>query len=246
MSALLRAEWLKLLTTPTYRRLLYATAVAMVLGAFLGTAQGPPPWGISQPLHTGAVWSLGGLTVILLAVVVGSHTFTQEFAYDTIAHTVIADPGRRRSMVAKGTVAALAATLVAGIATVMMAGTVYVMAVVTGGEVVVHASDGRAVLGLLVAAAAMGVLGAGVGALVRHPLPALVGVLLWLFVVENVLGLVAGPVAGFLPGKLAVGLSSATPAVDGTSTIVTAVAVVAYAAAISAAGALVLRRRDLL
>jgi ABC-2 type transport system permease protein len=246
MNALLRAEWLKLVTTPTYRRLVYGTAAAMVLGAFIGTAQGPPPWGISQPLHTGAVWSLGSLAVILVAVVVGSHTFTQEFAYDTIAHTVIADPGRRRSMVAKAAVAALASILIAGIAAVTIAGTIYAMAVVTSGDVVVHASDGQAVLSLLVAAAVMGVLGVGVGALVRHPLPVLVGVLMWLFVAENVLGLVVGPVAGFLPGKLAVSLSSVTPASHGTSTIVTAGAIAAYAAAISAVGMLALRRRDVL
>jgi hypothetical protein len=246
MSALLHAEWLKLVTTPTYRRLVYGTAVAMVLGAFLGTAQGPPPWDVSEPLHTGAVWSLASLAVILVAVVVGSHTFTQEFAHDTIAHTVIADPGRRRSMVAKGAVAALASTLVAGIATVMIAATVYAMAAVTGGDVVVNESDGLAVLGLLVAAATMGVLGVGVGALMRHPLPVLIGVLLWLFVAENVVGLVAGPVAGFLPGKLAVSLSSLSLGSDGTSIPMTAGALAAYAAAISAAAALVMRRRDLL
>lgn len=246
MNALLRAEWLKLVTTPTYRWLALGTAAAMVLGAFLGTAQGPPPWGTSQPLHTGSVWSLGSLAVILVAVIVGTHTFTQEFANDTIAHTVIADPGRRRSMAAKAAVAALGSILIVGIATVTIAGTVYAMAVVTGGDVVVHASDGQAVLGLSVAAAAMGVLGVGVGALVRYPLPVLVGVLLWLLVAENVVGLVAGPVAGFLPGKLALSLSSLASAGDGTSTLLTAVAIAAYAAAVSAAGALVLRRRDLL
>jgi hypothetical protein len=76
---------------------------------------------------------------------------------------------------------------------------------------------------------------------VRQPVAALVGVLLWFFMAENLLGLVAGPLAGFLPGKLAVALS--VGAVSGT---LAAAALVAYALAMITAGAFEIRRRDLL
>lgn len=246
MIAALRAEWLKIVTTRTFPGLLCGSAVVAAVVAFIGTAQGPPPWHVSQPLHAGTAWGMGALGVTVLAAVVGSHLVTEEFGRDTIAHTLLSDPRRRRSLVAKALVAALASVLLATVATAVLAGTAYAMAGVTGGDLKAFGADASAVAGLFAAAAAMGVIGVGLGALVRHPMPALVGVLLWLFVVENLLRLLAGPVAGFLPGKLAVALSGVPQAAGAESTTVMAGVLAAYAVIISAAGSFEMRRRDVL
>ena len=244
MTAAVRAEWLKLVTTRTFPALLCGAAAVGVIAAFIGTAQGPPPWHASQPLHAGGAWSMSVLAVAVLALVIGSRTYTDEFAHDTIAHTFVADPGRIRSMVAKAVVTAGASLLVAGVAAALTAGTAYGMAAVTGGRLAVFTSDVRAAGGLLAAAVAMGVIGVGVGALVRQPLAALVCVLLWFFVVENLLGLFVGPVAGLLPGKLAIALS--TQAAGGITGAVAAGGLGAYALVLAAAGAYEIRRRDVL
>jgi ABC-2 type transport system permease protein len=246
MTAALRAEWLKLTTTRTFTGLLGGAAAVGVLAAFVGTAQGPPPWNVSQPLHAGTAWSMGTLAVTVLAVVVGSRIVTEEFAHHTIAQTFVADPGRRRSMVAKAVIAALASMLIAAVATAVIAATVYGMAVATAGDRALFMSDGQAVLGLFAAAGAMGAIGVGVGALVRHPVATLVGLLLWLFVAENLLGLLAGPVAGFLPGKLAVALSGVPQAAGGVPGMLIAGAMAAYVVVVAAAGTFEIQRRDVL
>ena len=246
MNAALRAEWLKLTTTKPFRWLLYGAGTVGVLVAFIGTAQGPPPWHVSQPLREGTAWSLGTLSVTVLAMVIGSRTVTEEFAYDSVVHTFIADPDRRRTMLAKAAIAALASGLVAAVTAVAIGVTTYGMAAATGGNRIVFQSDGQALVGLLAAAAAMGVMGVGVGAIARHPVPALVGVLLWLFVAENLVGLIAGPVAGFLPGKLATALAGVPQAAAAAPVTVAAGATAAYAAVLLAAGGLQMRRRDVL
>ncbi len=199
MTASLRAEWLKLVTTRTFRGLLYGAAGAGALVAFIGAAQGPPPWDVVEPLRLGTAWSLGALMVTVLAVVLGSRTVTDDFAHDTIVHTFVADPGRRRSILAKAAVAALGSMLLAAVGAGAIGATAYAMAAVTGGDLMAFPSDGAAALGLVAAAGAMGLIGAGLGALVRHPVPAIVAALLWLFAAENLVGLLAGTAAALPP-----------------------------------------------
>ncbi len=246
MTASLRAEWLKLVTTRTFWGLLIGAAVAGVLVAFIGTAQGPPPWDVIEPVRSGTAWSLGALMITVLAVVLGSRTVTDDYAHDTIVHTFVADPGRRRSTLAKATVAGLASTLVAGVGVGAIGATTYAMAAITGGRSMAFSSDGVAALGLVAAAGAMGVIGAGLGALVRHPVPAIVGALLWLFVAENLVSLLAGSAAAYLPGKLTTILAGVPQEAVAPSGTVAATAIAAYAAVLVLVGMLVIRRRDVL
>src|SRR6266511_6389838 len=70
------------------------------------------------------------------------------------------------------------------------------------------------VLGAAVAAALWAAIGVGVGALVRHQVPALIGICAWLLFVE---GLLAGDLVGlgdvgrFLPGAAALEISGQEP-----------------------------------
>lgn len=246
MTASLRAEWLKLTTTRTFLGLLYGAAGAGVLAAFVGSAQGPPPWHVAQPLRSGTAWSIGVLMVTVLVVVLGSRTVTEDLTYDTVVHTFVADPGRCRSTLAKAAVAAIASVLVAAVGAGAIGGTAYALAAVTGGDLTAFPADAAAALGLMGAAGAMGVIGTGIGALVRYPVPALVGALLWLFVAENLVGLLAGPAATYLPGKLSTILAGIPQGGASPSGTVAAAAITAYAVLITAAGLLAIRRRDVL
>jgi hypothetical protein len=246
MTNALRAEWLKLVTTRAFGGILYGAAAAGVLLGFIGTAQGPPPWDVTEPVSAGIAWNFGVLTVTVLAVMTGSRTVTEEFDHDTIVHTFVADPPRRRSMIAKSAIGALLSIAVATVTALALAGTVYAMAAITGGDLVMYTSDGAAVLGLIGAASAMGVIGAGLGALVRHAVPAIVGALLWLLVAENVVGILAGAVSGYLPGKLVSDLAGVPQSAGSASLTVAAVAMATYAVLLAVAGTFEIRRRDLL
>lgn len=246
MTSSLRAEWLKLITTRTFRGMLCAAAAAGAVAAFVGTAHGAPPWDVTEPLRSGTAWSTGTLAVILLAVIVGSRTVTEEFAQSTIVHTFIADPRRLQSTLAKAAVSAVAAMLVAAVTAAAIAATAYAMVAITGGVVRVYGSDSTAGLGVVAAAGALGVIGAGLGALVRHPVPAIVATLLWLFVAETLIGLFAGAAAGYLPGKLAI-VVAGVPQGPSSAPLMVAVAVLAtYAAVMTLAGLFAIRRRDVL
>ena len=246
MTGAVRAEWLKLSTTRVFAGLVGAAAAAAVLFAFIGAAQGPPPWHVSEPLSAGTAWSLCVLTVTVLAVTVGSRTVTEEFAHHTVAHTFIADPRRRRSILAKAAVAALGSMVVAAVTATALGATVYSLAAITGGVLTVHAGDGSAALGLIGAAGAMGVMGTAVGALLRQPVPAIVGALLWLFVAENLVGMVAGPVASYLPGKLVTHVAGVPQAAGTTTSVVAGALLAAFAAALTGAATARIARQDVL
>ena len=246
MNASMRAEWLKLTTTRTFRGILATAAGTGVLAAFVGTAQGQPPWHVVEPLATGTAWNIGTLMVVVLSVITGSRTVTEEFSHSTIVHTFVADPHRRRSILAKAVIAAGAAAIVAAAAAAAIGGTSYAMAAVTGGRIAVQSADVTAVFGLLGAAAAMGVFGAGLGAIVRHPVPAIVGALVWLFVAENLISLLAGGAAAYMPGKLSNVLAGMPGGPDSPSAALAGALLAVYAVALLTAGIVTLRHRDVL
>ena len=161
--ASLRAERLKLVTTPTYLRTVLAAAAIGALCAFIGTATGPPPWNMSEPLHNGLMWLYGTMAVGVLALLLGAGAFTQEFRHATIVHTFVADPERIKSALAKAVVSGLAAAVLAAASVTAMAVAAYAMTVLSGGEVAYYGTDARAATGLIAAGAAWGVLGVGLG-----------------------------------------------------------------------------------
>lgn len=207
---LVRAEWTKLLTTKVGYWLV-AVAALMAAGftalftAFAGDVgggqQGPgiPPVG-TEAFST-VVAGIPG-QVVVIAVVLGVIGMTQEYRHRTATPTFLVTPRRGRVVVAKlvayavvGLVLAVAAVL----ATVLVA-TVYGSA--RGG-----APDwsGEA-LGVLLrsglALVVYTVIGVGVGALVRNQVGAVVGSLVYLFVVEAIIRSVPATAGAYryLPG----------------------------------------------
>ena len=242
----IRAEWLKLITTRAYLGYLGGAAVAAALFAFVGTAQGPPPWHITDPLHDGTMWHMTTMAVVVFSLLLGARSFTDEFRQRTIVHTFVADPSRWRSTAAKTIVSVMAAGLLTGLAIAVVAGVTYALAAATGGDLVPHRADVTAGLGMLAAAALWSVIGTGVGALVRNPVPVIAGGLLYVIVVENVAGGLIGDDAVYLPGQAANALAG-VPAVATTLATSTAAMVIGgYALVLWVVGLATLRRRDLL
>lgn len=243
MTASLRAEWLKLVTTRAFYGLTVGAALVSAFFAFGTIAQSPPPWDLSGPLHT----QIGGVAAMiagLFSLILGARAFTEEFRYGTIVHTVFADPHRTRSSIAKAVASAAGAVVLTAVSVTAMAGVAYAMAAFGGGGLSLHAADLAAALGLCAAGALWAVLGVGLGAVVRQPVPAVVVALLWVLLIENLAAGLLGGAGRYLPGQTAQVL--ARGAGETSDVVLAAGVMVAWAVALWALGWTMLRRRDVI
>lgn len=196
MSSLLRAELLKLRTTRTFVALVGAalalSLLVVVLSGLLSDEIAPQE---ARDLFTA---DFTGLFIMLLGVI----GMAGEWRHKTITSTILAAPDRLRLLAAKMLAYAAAGLLLSLIVTVtiMIVGTIIMS---SRGFETVALSDLLDVLWRnLLVAALVGALGVGVGALIRNQIVAIIGVLIFAFVVEpSLFGLVPdvgrfGPTAG--------------------------------------------------
>jgi ABC-type transport system involved in multi-copper enzyme maturation permease subunit len=243
--ALVRSELLKQRSTRTLLGL-FAAMIALVLLAVLLHSLLPAEQLTDR--HTQLmVLGRGEFLGALFAALLGAMSITAENRHGTIRPTFLFSPRRDRVVAAKVSVSVVIGAgfgLVAGAAAVAV-GTAALRARGIGLQL-----DGRdyvlLVAGSAAAAALWAAIGVGVGALVRHQVPALVGICAWLLFVE---GLLAGDLVGlgdvgrFLPGSAASAISGQDP-----GTLLAPAAglalLAAYAAVAALAGALATSRRD--
>jgi ABC-2 type transport system permease protein len=191
MIRLVRAEFTKLATT----RLVYGMATAMAAFATLliaataiGVEGAPPLSAYSLPAFVAAPTKLLAGAALLLGIL----GMAGEFRHQTVTQTFLVTPDRGRVVAAK-----LVAYPLAGIALALVI-LAFTAAVATGWLAakgitpsLLDARHGRALghvlLGAVLAAGLCGLVGVGVAALVRNQVAALVGVLVWVLLVEGLL-----------------------------------------------------------
>jgi ABC-2 type transport system permease protein len=190
MIRLVRAEWTKLFTTKVWLGLLLGACVmvggfAALLTGFAGNPEsGLPPAGTPMFEKVALSQATNATVLFLILGIIG---MTQEYRHRTATPTFLAEPRRWRVVVAKLIAYALVAV---PFALVLLAVNVLVVGVyagargaapsLTGENLEVLATSGLA----LVIYALMGV---GLGALLRNQVGAIVGGLVYLFVVEPVI-----------------------------------------------------------
>jgi ABC-type transport system involved in multi-copper enzyme maturation permease subunit len=250
MIRLVRAEFTKLRTT----RLIYGLTAAMVAFAVLTVAtnildrQGAPPLSAySLPvLIAGPVTLLSG-TALLLGIL-GMAT---EFRHQTVTQTFLVTPDRGRVVAAK-----LVAYPLAGIALTLTI-LAFTAAVAAGWLAATGITPwlpdarlgwalGHVLLGAVLAAGLCGLVGVGVAALVRNQVAALVGVAVWVLVVEGLLmSLLNIPSswAKWLPSAAAAALTN--PGGGHLPRLAGALLLAGYALALAAAGSRLVVRRDI-
>jgi ABC-2 type transport system permease protein len=243
MSALLRAELVKLATTRTGYGLL-AGAVAVVGLATFSTISSMARQDLSGPLHTQPFFILASINIGLFAVLLGIRSVTDEFRHETIVTTVLATRSRAATLAAKSVVAVVAAVALAVITLAAMVAVALLVGSAKGGQLAVAGSDVSAMAGLVAGGAFWALIGVSVGALVRHQVAAIVGALLWVLVVENLGAGLLGDAGRYLPGQAAHALAQATEAGSLLAVPVAVVALGAYAAVLWASAATMLARRD--
>ena len=190
MTRLVRAEWTKLFTTKVWIGLVLGACVLVAGFSILLTAFAGNPEGGLPPVGSEVYEQLAFATaanVVVLFMILGVIGMTQEYRHRTATPTFLTAPRRWRVVVAKLVAYALAAVpfalavLVVNYLVVLIhAGARGAAPSLTGDNLRVLASSG---LALVIYA----VIGVGIGALVRNQVGAIVGGLVYLFVVEPVI-----------------------------------------------------------
>ena len=246
MRALVRSELLKQRSTRTTLGL-FAAMLGLVLLAVLLHGFGLQAERLNDPRVQLMVLGRGEFLGVLFAALLGALSITSEIRHGTIRPTFLFSPRRARVVAAKVSVSVGIGAgfgLAAGIAAVA-AGTAALQA--RGIQLQLDRRDyALLIAGAAAAAALWAAIGVGVGALVRHQVPTLIGLCAWLLFVEGLLvgdagGL--GDVGRFLPGSAASAISGQDPGTllaPGAGLVLLA----AYAAAATLAGALSISRRD--
>jgi len=248
VSALIRAELLKVRTTRGW----YAYLVVLVLLSGFAAAADV---GSSEDARRSALEFQVGLVEAagfagLLALILGITTVTVEFRHGTITPTFLTTPTRERVLAAKAVAVSLVALLFFLVALVVIAAVAVTWLTVVDAQLHLGSGElweriGQTALGAVL----WGVIGVAVGSVVHSQVAALVGTLIWIFVVESLLWALLGwrdleGVASYLPFR-------ALDAADGTGgedllSYGGGVAVsLAWIAGLGAAGVVRTRRRDI-
>lgn len=193
MSALLRAELLKLRTTRTFAALVAAALVLSLLVVVLTAL-------LSDTLTEGDAHDLftadfTGLFILLLGIM----GMAGEWRHRTITGTVLAAPQRLRLLGAKLLSHAAAGALLSLIVTlaIMLVGTVVLS--IRDQPTLAVADLADVLWRNLLVAALLGALGVGIGGLVRNQVVAIVGTLIFSFAIEPTLFALVPGVARFAP-----------------------------------------------
>ena len=218
MIALLRAEWRKLFSTPIWWALLAGGAALTALSTvvtILTTKGSLGPRARAPVTAIRVLDSVPGIRNVfsqassaeVMILVLGLLAITGEYRHATITQTFLTTPVRGRVVIAK-----LVAYALVGVGFEVVAGVVNVgIALPWLGALHLHTPvlthDSLLVLvTVLISGALYGLLGVGVGALVRNQVLAVVIALAWMFVVEGLLSALAPSVGKWTPGGAASGL----------------------------------------
>jgi hypothetical protein len=209
MHRLLAAEFRKLLSTRLWLWLLLASAALTAMFTILAIAfddasdNSTPPLWTADGQHT--LFSVGSGARPLLAVL-AAIGLTGEFRHRTATATFLATPRRGRVVVAKLVTYALVGV---GYGLVCIAVTVAIALPWLDAKGIDVPLTGNGIPGTLAGVvtvlAVFGLVGVGLGALVRDQVASVVGLLIYLFVVEQILTSIRalGSWTNYLPGAAA-------------------------------------------
>jgi ABC-2 type transport system permease protein len=243
VTRLVGAELFKLRTTRTFFAMCGGALALVLLITTLASALGEKHE--AHPLRDMA--SIGGLSQIFV-LIVGILAVTSEFRHGTITPTLLAIPERARLTVAK-----LGASLLVGLVVglVCVGGALGLGGAILSGRGIASGSAGgdvaRFVVGGAVAAALYGAFGVGLGAIVRNQVGAVIGILVYAFVLEPLLQLIPG-LKHVVPKFGLLGVGNGVAATGGGSDTLGQVPAgllfAGYCAVFLAVGIVLMRRRD--
>jgi ABC-2 type transport system permease protein len=253
MTALVRAELLKLRSTRMLAWSLLATLAFVVLTAALNVPSAGAnnnTLSVDEPALLARIIGVSGGVPAVIMVVLGVLAFTQEIRYGTITSTFLVEPRRSRVLVAKGVALVLAGVVIG--AAVLVVSFVTSVAVIGArhGNVTPGAEFWQVVAAVLVVMALYGVIGLAVGALLRNQIVAMVVALVWLLPVEHLLIDALSRIGRWTLQGVTYGLLQLGPTITTRGTLLDApiggLLLAGYSAASVALALVVAPRRDVL
>jgi len=242
MTSQFRAELLKIRSTRTTVGLVVGMVGLILLFSLLTGLLTKAPNLVTTEDQRGLL--LVGAYAGVFSALAGIMLVTSEYRYGTIKPTFLFTPRRSRVVVAKVAAGVLAGLAFGIVGTALGFGIGY--ACLAGRGIDYALNDRQTALllvGTVVGTAIWGGIGVGLGAILRSQVAAIIGVLAWAFVAENLL-------FAFLPGIGRFGPTHAENALIGVATehLLRAtpggLVVVAWAAALSLLGITLVARRD--
>jgi hypothetical protein len=186
MIRLIRAEFLKLRTTQVWFWLLLGT---VAVGALLAVAEIAPHDGIRHERQVPDLFAtFASSPGYILVFVLGVLAVTTEFRYQTITPTVLQTPSRWAIVAAKMITYTITGAVFAVFA--LLAESAVGIPWLKSKNLPVHFGNGHvqhAIIGTLCVVALYGIVGLGVGALLRNQIVAVVVGIIFLLVLENIL-----------------------------------------------------------
>lgn len=247
MTGLLRSELLKQRTTRT-NLLLFICMIGLIALIVLLHVFSFKPQTLAQRANQLKIVGWGTGIGSLFAALLGAMSITNEIRHGTIRPTFLATPNRTRVIAAKLAASALAGIAVGLVAEALTAGVEAAGLAGRGIHIAISGGDYAQLLaGGAAAAALFAAIGVGVGAIIRNQIGTVVGLCVWLLLIETTLiGNV--PSAGkFAPGASAGALAGAIQTQAATNLLAPALGallLIAYTGVLAAAGVLVIAHRD--
>lgn len=189
MTRLIRAEFLKLRTTQVWFWMLVATVAISVL---LIVAQIAPSSGVRKASDVPEMFTSSS-TAYIVVFVLGVLGITTEFRYQTITPTILQTPSRWSILTAKLITYAIVGAAFAVVA--LLAQLAVALPWLSSKNISVDFGNGavqHAIIGVFGTVALFGIVGLGVGALIKNQIVAVVIGIIFLVVLENLLLLIPG------------------------------------------------------
>jgi ABC-2 type transport system permease protein len=185
-----------------------------------------------------------GTAGALFAALIGVMAITSEFRHGTIRPTFVVTPHRTRVLAAKVIASLLMGTLFGLAAITLSFGIGYAVLAIRGIPLELETNHVMWLfIGTPVMTAAWAAIGVGLGAVVRNQVLAVIGLIVWAMIIDNLLVNLVPRIGGYTP----VGSSAALvadPADYVLSAPAGALVLVAYVLALVAAGVVLVARRD--
>jgi ABC-2 type transport system permease protein len=198
MASQLRSELVKIRSTRTNLGLLVGM-VALVLMIVIVTAVAVTPHELSQEEHQRAMFALG-LAGGFIASLIGVMSICSEYRHGTIRPTFVFTPTRERVLTAKVLSSTAVGALFGLITEALAFGTGMLIISLRGADVALSTRELVAVAaGSVAVTALMAALGVGFGAIVRNQVLAVIGLVVWFMMVENIVVSVWPGVGKYFP-----------------------------------------------
>jgi ABC-2 type transport system permease protein len=211
VNTLVRAELIKLRTLRSFWWTVVATLAFVpvtVALAMHGGSESAPLDSTEGFRNVIAAASSGGV----LMLVIGILAMAGEFRHNTITSTLLITPDRRRSVGAKLAAVGLVGLVVGIAASLLTLAIALPWLAQRDIDLAAHGADiGLVLAGGIGATVLSGLIGVGLGALMPNQTLAVTGTLVWVLLVEGILGSFASGVGRWFPGGAASAMSGVAP-----------------------------------